>query len=242
MNPILFPGTFDPINNTHIDIARSVLRQTPFDTVVFMPVPANRTNKTVTTSVNDRLQMIKLAIKDKKEFAVSDAFNHHKPVKALKKAYRKFRPLWNKLIFKKIPTLKGYDSFQDMAHWAERGKQGKKDLKETFAIQQFYVFKETPNTKYDKKKFPKKFPINGSNVEVSRKFIEPDAQFNKRKSHHKRSSEIRSLFHPFYRSDVDNRKEIQQYLPQPVFNYIVAKKLYYPPPIAQAISDESCAV
>lgn len=58
-------GTFDPIHNAHIEIAKAALEQFELDKVVLMPTPnPPHKDKNKITGNFHRANMIKLAIKD----------------------------------------------------------------------------------------------------------------------------------------------------------------------------------
>lgn len=58
-------GTFDPIHNAHIEIAKNALEQFKLDKVWIMPTPnPPHKDKATITSVEDRVNMIKLAIEN----------------------------------------------------------------------------------------------------------------------------------------------------------------------------------
>lgn len=66
-------GTFDPIHNAHIEIAKEALRQFKLDKVVIMPTPnPPHKDKTRITSNFHRANMIRLALKDVENVAFSD--------------------------------------------------------------------------------------------------------------------------------------------------------------------------
>ena len=64
-------GTFDPIHNGHIEIAKIALSQFNLDKVIFMPT-GNSYMKSDVTSSNHRYYMIKLAIEGLDKFEISD--------------------------------------------------------------------------------------------------------------------------------------------------------------------------
>ena len=69
----LFGGTFDPVHNGHLHIARSFADETGLDTVVFLPAgdPYHKP-QTTQTSAAHRLAMTELAAAEDVRFAVSD--------------------------------------------------------------------------------------------------------------------------------------------------------------------------
>ena len=70
---VLFGGTFDPVHNGHLIVARSVAEQRRFDRVCLVP-SANPPHKaSVRAPGADRLAMLRLAIEGEELFDVSDA-------------------------------------------------------------------------------------------------------------------------------------------------------------------------
>ena len=69
----LFGGTFDPVHNGHLHIARAFADETGLDTVVFLPAgdPYHKP-QTTQTSAAHRLAMTELAAAEDARFAVSD--------------------------------------------------------------------------------------------------------------------------------------------------------------------------
>ena len=66
----IYPGTFDPITNGHLDLVKRALRT--FDEVVIAVAPSRKKQPFFT--IQERLQMIKMAIKGLKRAKV-EAFN-----------------------------------------------------------------------------------------------------------------------------------------------------------------------
>lgn len=69
----LFGGTFDPIHNGHLHIARAFADELHLDSVVFIPAgnPYHKHQPTG-TSAKQRLQIVEIAIAGEPQFAVSD--------------------------------------------------------------------------------------------------------------------------------------------------------------------------
>ena len=69
----LFGGTFDPIHNGHLHIARAFADELNLDTVVFLPAgdPYHK-DHTAQASAKHRLEMTELAVATDDRFAVSD--------------------------------------------------------------------------------------------------------------------------------------------------------------------------
>lgn len=66
MSIAIYPGSFDPITNGHIDVLKRALRI--FDEVIILV--ANNHNKKARFSINERIEMIKEATKDIKGVSV----------------------------------------------------------------------------------------------------------------------------------------------------------------------------
>ena len=132
-NIILFGGAFDPIHIGHLAMAKAASEK--FDAeVIFIPAKISVWKKTSGATVNERIKMIELAIKDfhqEKRFRVSDyeatLENEHNysidTVKHFKKEYPN-----DKLFF-----LIGQDQVNSFEKW--------KDAKELFELVQVIYFK-----------------------------------------------------------------------------------------------------
>lgn len=70
----LFGGTFNPIHNGHIHIARAFADELALDMVVFLPAgnPYHKKEEQTRTDARHRLAMTELAISDDPRFAASD--------------------------------------------------------------------------------------------------------------------------------------------------------------------------
>lgn len=70
----LFGGTFDPIHNGHLHIAKIFAQQLNLDCVIFLPAgdPYHKNKPHTTTDVHHRIAMIEAAIANGPLFAVSD--------------------------------------------------------------------------------------------------------------------------------------------------------------------------
>jgi nicotinate-nucleotide adenylyltransferase len=72
MRLAIFGGTFDPIHNAHLEIARAALSHFRLDRVLFVPAarPPHKGGVTV-AGFDDRVRMAELAVADEPRFAVS---------------------------------------------------------------------------------------------------------------------------------------------------------------------------
>lgn len=68
----LFGGTFDPIHNGHLHIARAFADEVGLDMVVFLPAGDPYHKDSTQTAARHRFAMTELAIRDDERFAVSD--------------------------------------------------------------------------------------------------------------------------------------------------------------------------
>src|SRR5438132_3981597 len=69
---VLFGGTFDPIHNAHLEIARAALNRFALDKVLFVPA-ANPPHKAESelAPYEDRVRMVELACEGETAFEVS---------------------------------------------------------------------------------------------------------------------------------------------------------------------------
>jgi nicotinate-nucleotide adenylyltransferase len=58
----LLGGTFDPVHNAHLAMARAALHALPLEKVLFMPTGTTRYRKPAVASAEHRLAMLKLAL------------------------------------------------------------------------------------------------------------------------------------------------------------------------------------
>jgi nicotinate-nucleotide adenylyltransferase len=65
-------GTFDPPHSAHLALAHKALDELRLDEVMFLPVNRNPLKKIKMSPAKDRLEMVKLAIRDEPNFSVSD--------------------------------------------------------------------------------------------------------------------------------------------------------------------------
>lgn len=67
----LLGGSFDPIHIGHIDIANEALRQLKLDEIQLIPTQNNPWKDETNTSADNRLEMMKIALKDRKNIVVN---------------------------------------------------------------------------------------------------------------------------------------------------------------------------
>jgi nicotinate-nucleotide adenylyltransferase len=73
MKTCLFGGTFDPPHFGHLIVAQTIFEAEHFDKIVFIPahIPPHKKGKKI-SSLELRLEMLKIAIKDNPNFEISD--------------------------------------------------------------------------------------------------------------------------------------------------------------------------
>ncbi|MBI5573156.1 MAG: nicotinate (nicotinamide) nucleotide adenylyltransferase [Elusimicrobia bacterium] len=110
----IFGGSFDPVHNGHIEIAKKALRQLKLDFLYFVPafLPPHKTRKL--TNAVYRKRMLQLAIKNFSKFKISDF-----EIKRKKKTYTY---LTLKYFHKEYPSAElffivGSDSAADLKNW-----------------------------------------------------------------------------------------------------------------------------
>ena len=133
MKLCVFQGTFNPIHNAHLRIAKYVLNKYNFDKILFIPAfqPPHK-NYDINMSLH-RLNMVKLALVDinNPKIEISD-IEYHRNSKSytyltICELYKKYK------IEGKINFIIGTDAFKQIESWYEANKLKK--------IVKFIVFK-----------------------------------------------------------------------------------------------------
>ena len=120
MKVCLFGGTFDPPHIGHLLIAQTVCEAENFDKVLFIPA-FSPSHKNGITSVDHRINMIKIAIEDNPKFEYSDVDIVRKGTSY---TIDSIIDIKNKLNLKKkeVYYLIGSDSLIDLKNWREPKK------------------------------------------------------------------------------------------------------------------------
>ena len=66
----LLGGTFDPVHNAHLAMARAALAALPVSRVVFLPTGPAKYRNPALASADDRLAMLRLALQDDSRFGI----------------------------------------------------------------------------------------------------------------------------------------------------------------------------
>lgn len=113
---LLFGGTFDPIHNAHLAIARSVAEHLAAEKIILIPAanPPHKDNKVI-TDADLRLRMCQAAVADDPLFEVSDYELHRPGPSYTLDTVCHFRKLYGSEIL--LYWLIGADSIADLPGW-----------------------------------------------------------------------------------------------------------------------------
>jgi nicotinate-nucleotide adenylyltransferase len=113
---ILFGGSFDPIHNGHLAIARYALEQIKADELIFVPAQQSPHKRLAPeASASDRLKMIGIAIADEKAMAVTDCELNRTPPSYTIDTVRFFRARYEPAT--EFYWLIGADMLRDLPKW-----------------------------------------------------------------------------------------------------------------------------
>ena len=113
-------GTFDPIHEGHLALARAALQKLTLDRIIFVPAfrhPLMEKQAITIASPEARLEMVKLAIADESRFQISDCEIKRKGTSYTVDTLRMFRaqyPKPDELFF-----ITGGDWAKDLSQWKE---------------------------------------------------------------------------------------------------------------------------
>lgn len=201
---ILYPGTFNPIHNGHLDIAEKARLETGAQKVVLIPAfsPYHKANNP--TSFVDRFEMTKLAAESRENFEVSDveyrmsrdkSFTYETIKKLIEEETQ--RPFNENIKFpQKIKLLIGVDAFEGLASWYKASNLAK--------VVNFVVVSRPQNRSAEE--IAKGLNIEGLNFQSVQAFFDIS------------SSHIRDL--------IKQGQDVSKVLPDRVFQYITKNRLY----------------
>lgn len=113
----LFGGTFDPIHNGHLKIAKIVQRQLGLNEVIFIPAGILPHKAQSLTTAKDRLAMVKLALRGKKKFTSSDYETKKKSPSYSVETVRYLKRKWGKQA--ELFFIIGADAFNEIRTWRQ---------------------------------------------------------------------------------------------------------------------------
>jgi nicotinate-nucleotide adenylyltransferase len=136
MSICLFQGTFNPIHNAHIRVAKYVLDNAYVDKIIFIPAynpPHKQTDMDI--APEHRFNMVKLSVSDISKFIVSDIEFKRQGISYTYLTVKELIQQYN--INDRIKFIIGTDAFEKIESWYESDKL--KDLLE------FLVFSRSNN-------------------------------------------------------------------------------------------------
>tara|TARA_B110000003_G_C16607392_1_gene518047 strand:- start:993 stop:1571 length:579 start_codon:yes stop_codon:yes gene_type:complete len=120
MKICLFGGTFDPPHIGHLLIAQTICEAESFDKILFIPVNIPP-HKTVNTLLEDRLNMLDIAIDDNPNFEISDIEIKRGGVSYTIDTIKTIKNKYN-ISSNKISYLIGSDSLLNFHNWKDPEK------------------------------------------------------------------------------------------------------------------------
>lgn len=116
----LFGGTFDPIHNGHLKIAGIVQRRLGLNKVIFVPAGILPHKAQSQARANDRLAMVRLALRGKKKFTLSDYETKKKsPSYSVETVRYLKRKLGKQTEFFFIIGADAFNEIRTWRHWQE---------------------------------------------------------------------------------------------------------------------------
>ena len=115
MKICIFPGTFNPIHQAHLNLAEYALKEYNFDKIIFIPAYLPPHKSIDTKLANHRYQMVKIATNYNPQFEVSDieykSQNKSYSLITVKKIIQEYK------IKGKLNFLIGTDAFEKIETW-----------------------------------------------------------------------------------------------------------------------------
>ena len=114
-------GTFDPIHQGHLALARAAQKQFQLDKVLFVPafIPPHKTKNSDMTPAPYRYRMTEMAILDESDFEISDIEFIRPEISYTVDTLRQFKKLYPDDDFF---LILGADALAGMASWKEPGE------------------------------------------------------------------------------------------------------------------------
>ena len=111
----IFGGSFDPIHNGHVSIAKAAMKQLKLDQILFIPTyrsPNKKHNKQ--SSAENRFSMIKIAITKYPEFKASEIEINRRGISYTIKTLREIKNIYHN---PDIYLILGSDSAKTLQKW-----------------------------------------------------------------------------------------------------------------------------
>ncbi|MDD3435799.1 MAG: nicotinate (nicotinamide) nucleotide adenylyltransferase [Candidatus Gastranaerophilales bacterium] len=120
MKLCVFQGTFNPIHNAHLAMARYTKQVYDYDTILFIPAYKPPHKEFDDDLANHRFQMVKLAVSGESFFGISNIeFQNEKysyTYLTIQELYKRYK------IDGKIGFIIGFDAFREITEWYEADK------------------------------------------------------------------------------------------------------------------------
>jgi nicotinate-nucleotide adenylyltransferase len=116
MRVALFGGTFNPVHYGHLLIAESARQAHRLDQILFIPAGLPPHKAAPRTSAEDRLAMLRAAVRGNAAFHVSDWEIRQKRIVYTYETVDYFHQRWPKAL---LYFLVGSDSYKNLPYWRE---------------------------------------------------------------------------------------------------------------------------
>lgn len=200
-------GTFDPVHNGHIKIAKLVLDQLGFEKIIFIPNKTPPHRSCPTANSEHRLNMLKLALENNSNFNI-DTCELDRPGKSY--MTDTIEHLVKKNNSTKYWLILGLDAFYDLPTWYE--------YKKLMELTNFIVINR------DIKNINKTL-MPAWAQEYLDKNLNKKVKFLDIESINISSTIVRELLKK-YHSDISVIDQITSFIPEKVLEYILKYKLY----------------
>ena len=154
MTICIFPGTFNPIHEAHLKVAKFALDYYGFEKVIFIPAYIPPHKEINSKLAKHRLEMVKIATNNEPKFEVSDIefkLNENGEKSYSLNTVKKIREIYN--INEKLNFLIGTDAFEKIESWYKSDELSK--------LVHFIVFPRgvelTPKENFDYEMAPMEF-------------------------------------------------------------------------------------
>ncbi len=114
----LLGGTFDPIHDGHLELARTARKQFGLEKVIFIParIPPHKTSRADITPAEHRFNMVKLAVQSEPAFEVSRAELDRSDLSYTVETLRQMKKRYPK---DELYLILGADSLKEIPAWKE---------------------------------------------------------------------------------------------------------------------------
>lgn len=120
MKLCVLQGTFNPIHNAHLAMARYVKEHYDYDTILFIPAYKPPHKEIDDDLANHRFQMVKLAVSGESNFGISNIEFQNERFSytyfTIEELYKRYK------IEGEIGFIIGFDAFREITDWYETDK------------------------------------------------------------------------------------------------------------------------